>query len=215
MSKRLLITRPEYDTATFYLSKWSERVLEFARERDIEILDLVRENANRNKVEGMIRSKEPKLIIFNGHGDRDLIKGNNGEVLVNAGKNEMLLKSKITYAISCKSALELGERSVKEGALAYLGYNDDFIFVFDKNKTATPLKDEFAKMFMEPSNELILSLIKGNTVGESYKRSQLKFKENIQKLLTSEAPLGSENQIRYLFWDMKHQVMLGDIRAYF
>lgn len=69
--------------------------------------------------------------------------------------------------------------------------------------------------FLRALKEVALSLIKGNCTEESYIKSQNMFRKNIQKLLTSEAPPGSENWVRYLFWDMKHQTILGDKNACF
>ena len=214
MSNKLLVTRPESDTTTFYLSQWCKKPLEHARKIGVEIIDLEREKAD-GRIRNLIESKKPKLIIFNGHGNETTITGHKEEVLIKVGVNEAALKSTITYAISCRSAKELGPAAVKAGALAYIGYDDDFVFVFDKNKTATPLKDDYARMFLEPSNEIILALVKGNSVDESYKRSQQNFKENIKRLLTSESPPGSENHLRYLFWDMRHQIIPGDKWACF
>ena len=215
MNDKLLVTRPEFDTTTFYLSQWCKKPIDYARKIGIEIIDLQKEKADRSRVGRLIETKEPHFIIFNGHGDETTITGHKNEILIKAGVNEAVLKSTITYAISCSSARELGPAAVKAGAIAYIGYDDDFVFVFDKNKTAAPLKDDYAKMFLEPSNEMILALIKGNSVEESYKRSQQSFQKNIKKLLTSESPPGSENHLRYLFWDMKHQAILGDKGACF
>ncbi len=215
MPEEVLATRPEHDDTTFYLSKWCEKTLKHAQERGITIIDLVKENANKNKFDGIISKKNPKLIILNGHGNENSVTGHKDEILIETDSNESILKSKIFYAVSCRSARKLGPKAIEKGALAYIGYDDDFIFVIDKNKTATPLKDDYAKLFLEPSNEVALSLIKGNCTKESYLKSQNMFKKNIQKLLTSESPPGSENWVRYLFWDMKHQTILGDKNACF
>ena len=181
-----------------------------AKIRGCDVIDLNKTNANKAKLEGMISKKKPRLVIFNGHGSEDSVLGHNNEVLIKVNDNESLLKSTITYSISCKSAKKLGPEAVKKGALSFLGYVDDFIFVYDKNRTATPLKDNLAKEFIEPSNELIRALIKGNSSLESYKRSQVKFEDNLHKMLTSESLPGSENHVRFLFWNMRNQVVLGD-----
>lgn len=206
----ILVTRPESDTAVFYLSKWCEKVIIESKNKGCEVIDLNKANASKAKLESVIYKKKPNLIILNGHGGENLVSGHNNEILVMADDNESLLKSTITYAISCKSAKKLGPKAVEKGALSYLGYVDDFIFVYNKNRTATPLKDDLAGQFIEPSNELIRALIKGNTSLEAYNRSQDNFKKNIHKMLTSESLPGSENHVRFLFWNMKNQAVLGD-----
>lgn len=215
MSKKLLITRPKHDDTTHYLSYWSKKPIENAKSKGIKVIDLPQKRANRNEVEGMLSKQNPGLVIFNGHGDNNVIGGENQEPLIIAGKNEKLLKGRITYAISCKSAKELGPKSIEAGAKSYIGYDDDFIFFYEPTKISRPLTDDTAKIFIEPSNELIVSLIKGNSTEESCKRSKELFKKNISKLLTSEASEEDASMARYLWWDMKHQVCLGDQGAKF
>lgn len=213
--KKLLITRPEHDDTMHYLSHWSKKAVENVASRGITLLDLPRERAAKKEVISMIEKLAPGLIIFNGHGSDDCVTGHKNEELIAAGKNESLLKHKITYAISCRSAKLLGQKSVDAGAKAYIGYDDDFIFLYSPDMITQPLRDDTAKLFLEPSNELIVSLIKGNSVEESCKRSQTFFKDMMKKLLTSEATPAETSMARYLWWDMVHQVCLGNDKAIF
>lgn len=215
MNKKLLITRPEHDDTTYYLSHWSKKAIETAKSKGIKIFDLFRKRANKKEVLSMINKQKPSLVIFNGHGNDDSIAGYNDEPLVIAGKNEGLLKEKVTYALSCKSGKILGPKSIDSGARAYIGYDDDFIFIYNPNKMTNPLRDNTARLFLEPSNKLIISLIKGNSSEESCRRSQTVFKDNMKKLLSSEATPEETSMVRYLWWDMIHQVCLGDKKAVF
>jgi hypothetical protein len=45
--KKLLITLPEHDEATYYLSVWSEPIIKEAEKRGIQVLKLKRERANK------------------------------------------------------------------------------------------------------------------------------------------------------------------------
>ena len=215
MNNNFLISRPNYDNTTFYLFKWSEKCLQIADEKGIEYTDLNSERANRKNVEKVLKTKNPNLVLFNGHGSNDRIYGNKQETLIEAGINDVLLRGKVVHSISCSSAKELGPKCINSGTISFIGYEDDFIFVFDKNKTFHPLKDDIASNFLEPPNELTISLLKGNRVYDSYKRSQEMFKKRINKLLTSEQPIGSENIIWWLVWDMSKQVCLGNKEAAF
>ncbi len=68
-----------------------------------------------------------------------------------------MLKEKIVYAISCQSAKNLGKKSIKSGTKSYImGYDDDFIFVFDnwnfmhkleKNVTPAILEEQATKVW--------------------------------------------------------------------
>lgn len=212
MSKSFLITRPEHDDTTHYLSNWSKQILRLADNKGIKFFDLHKIRANLKEVQGIISKKNPELIIFNGHGNTNLITGHNSEILIKLGKNENLLNSRIIYAISCKSAKELGPKCK---AKAFIGYDDDFVFVYEPNNITHPLEDKTAGLFLKPSNELMSSLIKGNSAGEAYMRSQKLLRENFNKLLTSEASAESAGLARYVLWDMRHQVCIGDKEAFF
>ncbi len=211
MKKVLLLTRPEHDHTTHYLSNWCRDNIELAEKKGFKVLDLHRERANKKEFESMIKRQNPKAVILNGHGSDDIVAGHKNEPLLIAGENEDLLNSKIVYAISCKSAKTLGSKSIKAGARSYTGYDDDFIFIFEKDKVSRPLEDETAKLFLEHSKIFVSSLIKSNPAGESYKKAREILKNNILKLLHSE--VHETSLVRFLWWDLKHFVTHGDKNA--
>lgn len=213
MNKVLLITRPKHDVTVHYLFYWSKKIIELAQEKGIKILDLPGERANYKEVVSMLQKKEPSLVFFNGHGNDYRISGHDDEVLISVGKNDNLLISKTIYALSCRSGKELGHKSIQNGARGYIGYDDDFIFVIDENKISEPLKDKTAGLFLESSNQVMVCLLKGHTIKDSHERSQKIFRENMRKVASSESQ--DSYLIRYLFWDMVHQVCLGDEAAIF
>lgn len=208
-NKSILVTRPNHDITTRYLYYWARAVITEAEKRDLIIYDLKVKKANKNTLEGIIKKTQPSLIFINGHGDRSCVTGYDNEVLIKAGDNDSILEDKIVYALSCRSADQLGESSIKCGAIAYLGYKDDFVFMMESDKTSHPLQDKTASLFLDPSNLLIISIVKGNTPDDSYNRSQRAYKKNIQKLLTSESAPESKDLIPYLLWDMDNQVCLS------
>ena len=215
MNKSFLITRPNHDDTTHYLFYWSKQLIEFAKKKGIFVFDLLGKKANKEEFTSYIHKKNPSLIILNGHGAEDMVTGHDMQTIIKVGENDILLKSRITYAISCRSAKKLGPESIKSGAKAYIGYSDDFIFFYEPTKITNPLNDNTARLFLEPSNELVSSLLKGNTVGESCERSKGHFRDNIKKLLTSESSDESQVYVRYLWWNMRNQACLGDKNAVF
>jgi len=207
MNKILLTTRPKHDYTTHYLFYWASEIIKLARDKGVSVLDLKKKRANRKEFESMLSKKEPLLVFLNGHGNADCVAGHDDEILLEAGKNEELLEMKIIYALSCKSAKELGPKSVGSGALSYVGYDNDFVFLWEEGKISKPLEDKTAQLFLEPSNCVVGSLLKGHTVGEACRKSKQLFLKNIHELLTSE---NSSEIVPYLMWDMRHQVCLGD-----
>lgn len=212
MNKTLLITRPNHDLTTNYLYFWSEKIIEQAEKSKVGVVDLNGKRANKKEFSSIITKTQPNLIVLNGHGDESTVTGIDNEILVQVNDNEKLLHEKVTYAISCKSAGNLGLKAMgKTGA--YIGYRDDFIFMFDSTKITRPLEDKTAQLFLEPSNQVVISLLKGNNAGQSCERSKEAIKRNIQKLLTSESPQGGKEAVPYLLWNLSHQVCLGNKSA--
>lgn len=207
MNTTCLVTRPEHDDTTHYLSAWAKKTISFAEKKGFRVLDLHRDRANKKELESMLGKKCPKLVMLNGHGSESTVTGHKNTPILVAGENEGLLESKIVYALSCRSAKGLGPKSIEAGAISYTGYDDDFIFSFEPENVARPLHDETAKMFLEPSNAFVVSLIKGNTVGESRRKTKDFFQKNLLKSLGSSAQDAS--LARYLWWDIKHFVSHG------
>lgn len=208
MNKILLITRPRHDATVHYLFYWSKEIIALAKEKGIAVLDLEGKRANHKEVTSMLQKKEPSLVFFNGHGNENSIMGNDNEVLIAVGRNEELLASKIVYALSCRSGKALGYSSVQGGASGYMGYDNDFIFVIDETKISDPLRDKTAELFLRPSNQVMVCLLKGHNIKDSHERSKKIFRENARKVANSESQ--DSYLIPYLLWDMQHQVCLGN-----
>lgn len=206
-----LITRPEHDTTTHYLSKWSKETIKIAESQGAKVLDLQGERANAEEFKEKMEKFSPELVMLNGHGDVDLITGHKNQPLIEAGINEDMLKSKIVYALSCKSAKVLGPKSVQAGALSYIGYEDDFIFVYEPELFSRPLLDETAGLFLEPSNIFIESLIKGNTVKESFGRSKIALKKNFNRAISTGD--NDPTTARFLWWNLRNFVFCEDPEA--
>lgn len=209
MTKRLLLTRPDHDYATRYLSAWAEKFFDLAKEKGCSIIDLRRERANRIEVESVLSKRNPCFVVINGHGGDDLVAGYENKPLLIAKTNSSLLKGKITYAISCQSALVLGEEVGRYKDTAYIGYKDDFILLYLEKYRTRPTEDNLAGLFLEPSNLVATTLLKGHTAKESVLRARQEFLRNIQKLLTSKTTTDDSSALRYLVWDMKHLTLCG------
>lgn len=210
---RLIVTRPQHDVPTNYLSCWAEEIIKLAKEKGLDVIDLVRDKANRKELEGRIRKLSPELIFLNGHGDEDCIAGHDDEILIKAEDNHYILKGKITYALACKSGKVLGRKISEGNEATYIGYSDDFIFISDNNYTAKPLSDPKARPFMESSNHVMVSLLKGHSAQEASEKSKNAFKEHLTKLMSSSADPDSSNTAKYLWWNLHNQVCLGNGEA--
>lgn len=207
----LLITRPLYDPTTHYLHYWGKSVVDIARAKGIQVIDLESKRANRRAVEGVIKKKSPTLVLLNGHGNERVMAGHEHEHLIIAGDNDHILQNTVVYALSCKTGHTLGPICVSSGALAYIGYSENFNFWTNSSYTTRPLEDPRAKMFLEPSNAIATSLIKGHTAKEARDKGKEEFLRNIQKLIVTNSP--DQFMIPDLLWDMSYLVMHGDENA--
>lgn len=212
MGQSLLITRPEHDATTLYLSQWSKTIIEEAKRRGIRVIDLHRKKANRGRVIGILEKRSPKLAVLNGHGNENSVGGHDNEIIIKE-RDIKALESKIIFARSCKSAKRLGPSAINHGAIAYLGYKEDFWFVYTEEKIFKPLEDKTAKLFLEPSNYVPIALLKGHKAGQANSKSKMRFRKNIEKLIIEGPASDNYYAIRYLLWDMVHQVCLGDQNA--
>jgi len=209
----VLITRPFHDVGTRYLSSWSQRLIDLAQKKGKKVIDLKGEKANKVELTGRIKKLNPSLVILNGHGDSDLVTGHDNKTLVKLGENESILKSRITYAVSCRSAKLLGSSCAKDQKTTYIGYDDDFIFTQNSVFINRPMQDLRAKPFMEASNQVVISLLKGHKAFDASSRSRNMFKAAYRKLLTSTSDPDSLLDAKCLRWDYAQQVCLGDGEA--
>ena len=208
MGKSLLITRPENDNTTYYLSRWSIQIIEEAKQKGIGVIDLYRDKANRKRVIGILEKRNPELVFLNGHGGEDFVAGHDNKIILKDSDGRAL-RSKIICARACKSAKVLGEKSINCGTVSYLGYKEDFVFWRDPASISNPLKDKTAELFLEPSNYLILSLLKGHSTGDADKKAKNLFRKNIRELLIKGHSVEGYYFIKSLYWDMIHQICLG------
>jgi len=205
----LLITRPNYEKTTYYLFHWNKKILTEAQDKKVNVIDLAEKRANKKELVSALSKRNPGFVILNGHGDANLITGQENETLIKAGENEQLLEGKVVYALSCKTAQTLGPASMKKGCKLYIGYSEDFTFWF---KSPRPLEDPWARYFLDTSNSIPIGLLKGHTVKEVYERAKSLNLKNIRKLIATKSP--DSFLIPDLLWNMSNLRYLGKADAH-
>ncbi len=207
----LLITRPLFDHTTHYLFHWSKTIINFAKTKKNKVIDVKEDRVNKKTFDSVLRKMNPNLVLLNGHGEKDVVLGQNNEPILIAGENEDLLAGRIIYALACKSAQILGKKSIESGAIAYIGYKEDFLFYTNSSYSARPLDDPRAKMFLEPSNLISISLLKSHTTQEACEKSKSAILKNIQHLTAINSP--DQFMIPDLLWNMENLECLVDQNA--
>ncbi|MFA6548990.1 MAG: hypothetical protein WCT39_03555 [Candidatus Margulisiibacteriota bacterium] len=206
----LLVTRPQHDDATAYLSAWAEEVISTAKQRGIEVTDLRDTNANKTCLGQAIEENAPRLVFLNGHGGADCVFGHENNILIKVEDNHDLLAGKITYALACNAGQELGPRISETADSAFIGYSDKFIFPYSRSHVATPQNDPVARPFMAASNKVMISLLEGRRAQEASDLSKNSFLEEYNNYLSSDAGAAEAQIAQCLWWNMSKQVCLGE-----
>lgn len=214
MPGTLLITRPDYEVTTHYISSWSKHIIDEAVKKNFDLIDLTKDKATQKRFLGILNKKaEAKiLVVINGHGNDAAILGHDDKDIISFEEAKSLSK-KIVYARACSSINILGKHAVKEGALAYIGYDIPFTFYAENDKASRPLEDKTAELFLDPSNYVATGLIKGHTAGEANMRSRNKFRNNIRRLIIEGPTSPYFYTISDLYDNMMHQICLGNDSA--
>ncbi|MBI2330283.1 hypothetical protein HYU94_02750 [Candidatus Daviesbacteria bacterium] len=80
-------------------------------------------------------------------------------------------------------------------------------------KENNPLSDPLAKLYLEPSNIVATTLLKGHSASEAHLRGLGEMKKNLRKMLSSENPLTDSTGIVLLWSNIRGQILLGDPNA--
>lgn len=183
MNKGIIITLPRHDYVTEYLSTFSQDIINEAEKRSIKIKKLKDKTANKKDFESVIKKLNYKMAVFNGHGSEDTIAGYQNKPIIQLGVNDSLLKGRITYARSCLAGCILGKSMKNDKIGCFIGYELPFMFYIDQRWISNPYKDNIAPIFLESSNLVPISLIKGNTTLQAHENSKKHILKTINKVL--------------------------------
>ncbi|NCO89100.1 hypothetical protein CO083_06075 [Candidatus Roizmanbacteria bacterium CG_4_9_14_0_8_um_filter_34_12] len=208
MNKSILITRPNHDLATTYLYWWSKKIIDKCLEKKIKYFDLKGKKASKKNFDSYLKKNNPSFIFINGHGSEDVVTGWNNEILLKVG-DRLDVKDRVIYARSCMAGLKLGKVCVDSGAKTFIGYTKNYVLLFLTSRETRPLTDNLAALFLEPSNLIPISLIKGNTVEEADRKSKDLMKKNLKRILSSDKS-DKKEVTSYLWHDIKYQTVIGN-----
>ena len=76
-----------------------------------------------------------------------------------------------------------------------------------------PVEDKTAALFLDSSNQVVISLLKGRNAQDSQTNAKKSFMRTIQKLLNSQTSKEDTTTVRYLLWDMRNLVYRGEGKA--
>ncbi len=208
----IIFSRPEHDGTLSYLYYYSKELVKYSKERGNKTINREREKANKKEILKIIKKQKPDFIMFNGHGNPDLIAGHKNEIIISK-ENAKVLSGMVVYSLTCSSGQKLGKIIVTKGAICFIGYERDFNLGKDPNQEASPRRDKIAKLFLEPSNILVKALIEGSTIEKSVERAKDKMEENIWYLSTTKDFPEAQFYAPFLFENYQSLVVHGDINS--
>jgi len=212
----ILITSPKYDDGTEYLSYYSSLILKEINNNNIPVKNFEGKEANRGNVIKFLQKKNPKTLFINGHGDEKTLYGSHNLLLFSI-EDISLLKNKLIYARACSAGAFLGEKIVENNNGCFIGYKYPFSFWIDQKHSATPSRDNTAKFYLEPSNEIMIFIINGRTAQQSHEKSKKMMIENMKKILKLEEKKepGAMGMLQILWNNFDGQVLHGNPSARF
>ncbi len=209
---KILITRPNHDEATNYLYFWTSSVIKEITKKGVVVYDLSSKKATQKNFLSYLRN-DPDFVFFNGHGSKEVITGQDNEILVDTTSTSLLSKTKIVYARACQAGKVLGQCLVNTGTKAFIGYTNNFVFLRIKRFITHPLDDFLARLFLEPSNLIATTIVKGHSANEANNRSLNAMKKNLQFTLSSVASVEEQAAASYLWSNINCQVIYGDVET--
>lgn len=208
----VLFSRPDHDIILSYLYIYSKELVNSSISLGHKTINKEKHHATRKNIVGIIQKQKPELIMFNGHGNEKIICGHDDEIIIQSDINGQVLCNTITYSLACSSSAELGPSVVINGG-CFIGYEFDFALGRDPDSEASPHRDKIAKLFLEPSNILFSSLLKGNEAKEAVEKAKKKMKENVWYLNTTNDFPEASYYAPFLFGNYLSLVVHGNKNA--
>jgi len=200
---RILITNPEVDIFTRYLRVWTKKLIKNINKNNT-IIHLDKNKAKRDRFTKSLEKKNIDLVFLNGHGSECFILGQDENIPILDENNAKTLKDKIIHAMSCNSLAKLGKIAVKNGANAYIGYDEPFFAPTFNEKNNDPLKDDTAALFLNPAFIVSKALANGKSPEEAVELAKKEYNRSIIKALTSGVQSDNDQFVGLLKWNRDH-----------
>lgn len=141
-------------------------------------------------------------IIGVGHGSPDAYAGHNNEILMSTDDIPNV-QDKIIILLACQTARDLGPKLIAAGASAYIGWQEDFVWVMDADHATTPWSDDWASPVIMPVVGCVNDVLDGKSAGEAYDRM-------LEEFVNAVSEEDEDLIISCLIFNQKNAVFLGD-----
>lgn len=162
---------------------------------------------------GATQSLDPSLVVGVGHGNSDTYTGQyiaGGYSVLLTLYNAGMMAGRVVYLLSCSTAQNLGPEMISKGAVAYAGYNLDFVWTVES--PWSPATDRLAAPFGKASTMFPKVLVGGRIVRDAKAKAIEVFNQEIERWEGSTDPYARE-VVKWLLWDRDAFTVLGNEEA--
>jgi hypothetical protein len=154
-----------------------------------------------------LSAPQSDIIIGMGHGSKDAFTGQNEAVILEVGRyNAREIRGKVIKLLSCQTGAVLGPDLIRNGALSFAGYTDDYVWVCDAELGSTPWTDKKAATSLMPVIDSINALLDGKTAKEAFEIELEGYSRNAEVE-------GDELIKSCLEFNRRNAILLGDEAA--
>lgn len=145
----------------------------------------------RTKFAEKAKSRRIVYISGVGHGSPTVYTGHLGSQILKVGNYDGAeVKDKVIHLLSCQTAKQLGPDMINKKAKAYMGYFENFTFVFDNPNTPT----NEIELFWKSDSTFDIMMAKGHTVQSAHNATIAAFN-------TAIASVPNTSAATWLTWD--------------
>jgi len=208
----VLFVRPDWDDlAMRYASYWLSLGIQEAVKRGYEVIDLYGADATKEKIIETIETYKPEVCILAGHGNPTTYTAQELEVVFQACSGDEVMVGTISHFLSCSCGQLLLPSMIEKGAVATIGYQEDFQFIVNTEYSVED--DPYAEPFRDVTVTIISAVLDGKTLKEVWDAGIAKCNEWIQKLWDKTGTDWAE-VIACLEHDRDCMIALGEKEAY-
>jgi hypothetical protein len=183
LANTFLFVEPD-DNYLNFASVPLHQIVEANKQAGQSITELMGSDANPARIKQELNSKSPLVCQLLGHGSPSVYTCQNLAPLLHAENSEelALMNERIMLLTSCLTAQQLGPALIDAGAVAYVGYQQEFWFYIGDSAGATrAVNSPFLAEF-----EFVKSLLHGKTTGEARAAQMAKYDEELAYWTTGE-----------------------------
>lgn len=173
---------------------------------------VVLEGVDDNRANFAIEAKRPFVVYISGigHGSPTTYTGHLGNPILKVGAYDPAeVRGKVIHLLSCQTARQLGPDVVAKGARAFVGYYENFVFVYDNPATGAVNEME---LFWKCDSTFDLCMANGLKVEQAHNATIAAYNSAIAQVPNTSAAT-------WLLWDRNYlrdpmiNVIYGDKTA--